>query len=86
MYATAKYIKQDSQALYLMLCPVPGRVSGYFSRARRKAADRGGSAFACGFCAAEIGQNGSNSVTGWNNMQNAQVIRLCIVQNRKLNF
>ncbi|MFR2094557.1 MAG: hypothetical protein ACLS4V_06660, partial [Oscillospiraceae bacterium] len=41
---------------------------------------------ACGFCAAEIGQNGSNSVTGWNNMQNAQVIRLCIVQNRKLNF
>lgn len=48
MYATAKYIKQDSQALYLMLCPVPGRVSGYFSRARRKAADRGGSAFAHG--------------------------------------
>ncbi|MEE0786901.1 MAG: hypothetical protein U0M25_04135, partial [Oscillospiraceae bacterium] len=41
---------------------------------------------ACGFCAAEIGQNGSNSVTGWNNMQNAQVIRPCIVQNRKLNF
>ena len=41
---------------------------------------------ACGFCAAEIGQNGSNSVTGWNNMQNAQVIRLRIVQNRKLNF
>jgi len=38
------------------------------------------------FCAAEIGQNGSNSVTGWNNMQNAQVIRLRIVQNRKLNF
>ena len=36
----AKYIKQDSQALYLMLCPVPGRVSGYFSRARRQAADR----------------------------------------------
>ena len=38
------------------------------------------------FCTMEIGQNGSNSVTGWNNMQNAQVIRLRIVQNRKLNF
>jgi hypothetical protein len=38
------------------------------------------------FCAAEIGQNGSNFVTGWNNMQNAQVIRPRIVQNRKLYF